>query len=967
MRVLKLITRVFSSQTPEIQTIKTLTAKEMKNLAKPEFAKNPENFYPTQVFAKFGFSRAQCKNCNTHFWRHTETQHTCGDSNCEGSYKFIGKGTGKGRKGKKITYEEAWNGFKKSFTNARIPCTAIERYPVVARWRNDVEYVAAGIYCFQPYCVTGEMNPPANPLICPQFCVRFNDLDNIGLTGRHYSGFIMLGIQAFNYPGKFVFFKEECVEFNLKWLIEELEIDPDEITLIEDVWAGGGNLGPCVEYFIGGLEVGNMVFMQYKTFPDGSREELPIKIIDTGIGLERIPWLINGSPTSYMDVFKNSFSWLSEKLKIQINSEVWEKFGPLSCRLNIDEVENINQTWKDISNLINIPVETVKNAIAPIKDLYIILDHTRSLLMIIEDGSLPSNIGGGANVRNILRRVFALLKKNNWWDGLKMDGFIELFEKHKNDLKGIYPDFKEHKSFRSIIEVEYERWLQTDKDQKDRLTKLLNKNKGKLNIEDWIVAITSWGIPADRVYEISGIPPPGDLYYQISYRQEQSVKAPEVILYDTTHLPETINLYYSDHKTMTFTSKIIEVLQNATSNGIKNILILKESAFYPTSGGQAHDTGRIFIKNHVYDVVEVEKSGHCILHILDRAIEDQDQIIGEEVHGYIDESRRKQLRDHHTATHLIFAACKKVLGPHIWQNGAKKTIDLAHLDITHYRSLTHDEEISIENTANQFISSSTNIKKSFINKSQAESQYGFSLYQGGIVPGNNLRVVNIQNIDTEACCGTHCDNTAEVGRIRILKSYRISDGIVRLNFVAGDKAIKKLNDEDSILYNLTKLWGISQNEILSTAERFFQGYKKLEELTRKQQEKILALTVRSILDDTNSKLAIVNSDQITPTLYFSILKEHAQDMKKAGKGVVFVGEKFLYGLLGDKRVLDFDGFLEVLKRSNNQAKIKVQDKVGKKDKGKSLDLDGVVEFSYIGDYGQDAKEYLISQGFKVYE
>lgn len=117
-------------------------------------------------------------------------------------------------------------------TSARIPSTSINRYPVVARWRDDVDFAAAGIYCFQPYCVTGEIDPPANPLICPQFCVRFNDLDNIGLTGRHYSGFIMLGIQVFNYPDKQVFFKEECVEFNHRWLTEELQIDPDEITYV---------------------------------------------------------------------------------------------------------------------------------------------------------------------------------------------------------------------------------------------------------------------------------------------------------------------------------------------------------------------------------------------------------------------------------------------------------------------------------------------------------------------------------------------------------------------------------------------------------------------------------------------------------------------------------------------------------------------------------------------------------------
>lgn len=117
----------------------------------------------------------------------------------------------------------------------------------------------------------------------------------------------MLGIQVFNYPNDYKFFKDECVEFNYRWLTETLGIHPDEITFIEDVWAGGGNLGPSIEYFVRGREVGNMVFMQYKTFHDGSREELDIKVIDTGIGLERVAWLYNGSPTSYQDTFANAY------------------------------------------------------------------------------------------------------------------------------------------------------------------------------------------------------------------------------------------------------------------------------------------------------------------------------------------------------------------------------------------------------------------------------------------------------------------------------------------------------------------------------------------------------------------------------------------------------------------------------------------------------------------------------------
>jgi alanyl-tRNA synthetase len=277
---------------------------QLKALAKPEFAADPDKFYPTKTLKGLGFERAKCE-CGHNYWRHSKTRtvrrasfslfgfllissplrlscvlfclllQTCGDSECEKKYHFIGVGTGIG-KTKKITYADAWNGFKKSLSSAKVPCTPIDRYPVVARWRTDVDYVAAGIFCFQPYCVTGELAPPANPLICPQFCLRFNDLDNIGLTGRHYSGFIMLGIQVFNSKDNYKFWMNECVEFNYRWLTEELKIDPDEITFIEDVWAGGGNLGPSIEYFVGGLELGNMVFMQFKTFHDGKREPLQV-------------------------------------------------------------------------------------------------------------------------------------------------------------------------------------------------------------------------------------------------------------------------------------------------------------------------------------------------------------------------------------------------------------------------------------------------------------------------------------------------------------------------------------------------------------------------------------------------------------------------------------------------------------------------------------------------------------------
>jgi alanyl-tRNA synthetase len=283
----------------------------------------------------------------------------------------------------------------------------------------------------------------------------------------------MLGIQVFNYPNDYKFFKDECVEFNFRWLTETLHIPPDEITFIEDVWAGGGNLGPSIEYFVRGLEVGNMVFMQYKTFHDGSREELDIKVIDTGIGLERVAWLVNGSPTSYMDTFSNAYAYLLAQLGLTVQEDIWDKYGPFSCTLNIDEVDDIEQAWADISAKIGVPVAEVKQAIQPIKDLYIVLDHTRTIMITVCDGSLPSNVGGGGNVRNILRRTFSILKRNGWWDKLGMEGFLGIFDHHKRDLEGIFGAFPEYKSFEQIIRVEYDRWRSSDEESVKKVEKLL--------------------------------------------------------------------------------------------------------------------------------------------------------------------------------------------------------------------------------------------------------------------------------------------------------------------------------------------------------------------------------------------------------------------------------------------------------------------------------------------------------------
>lgn len=171
--------------------------------------------------------------------------------------------------------------------------------------------------------------------------------------------------------------------------------------------------------------------------------------------------------------------------------------------------------------------------------------------------------------------------------------------------------------------------------------------------------MTSWGIPADAIAQLSKNEIPGNLYHEIATRQERIVKAAEQILYNTTHLPATINLYYQNHRQYKFEAKIVDIFSNVKQKNARNIVILDQSAFYPTSGGQQHDTGTITIDGELYNVVDAEKVGQCVLHILDREVsKPTDELIGKPVELTVDEARRNQLRNHHTATHIIFAACR---------------------------------------------------------------------------------------------------------------------------------------------------------------------------------------------------------------------------------------------------------------------------------------------------------------------
>jgi len=191
---------------------------------------------------------------------------------------------------------------------------------------------------------------------------------------------------------------------------------------------------------------------------------------------------------------------------------------------------------------------------------------------------------------------------------------------------------------------------------------------------------------------------------------------------------------------------------------------------------------------------------------------------------------------HHTATHILGGAARRILGDHVWQTGAEKGVDKARLDITHYRRIPQEELWRIERLANQVVFEARPVHVEVMPREKAEGQYGFRLYQGGFFPGRDVRVVETPGWDVEACGGTHLKNTAEIGFIKILRAERIQDGVERIEFAAGEAALGHVQEAERILRDTTEALNVPIERLPQAAESLLSELKK----ARKEAEELLA-------------------------------------------------------------------------------------------------------------------------------
>ncbi|WP_319508466.1 alanine--tRNA ligase [uncultured Methanolobus sp.] len=810
-----------------------------------------EDEYQLDFFSENGFVRKQCSKCGSHFWTRDLERATCGDAPCD-PYSFIGNPVFK----KKFDLAEMREYYLNFFEERGH--TRLERYPVVARWRDDIYLTIASIADFQPFVTSGEVPPPANPLTISQPCIRLSDLDAVGRSGRHLTTFEMMAHHAFNKLGDEIYWKDRTMELCDEFL-NSLGADPMAVTYKEEPWAGGGNAGPCVEVLIGGLEVGTLVFMNMQQSDDGdivikgeNYRKMDNYIVDTGYGLERLVWASKGSPTIYDAVFPGivneimDLAGVNHELDNSEYASILSQNARLAGLMDVSEKANLFELRKQVASSIGTTVEKLSSIMEPVESVYAITDHTRCLTFMLADGIIPSNVKAGYLARLVLRRTLRMMKDM----GISIP-LSDIVKMHIMNLPE-YPEFQEKfYVIEDILSHEEQKFADTLERGKRMIQKSAKHYKDageKIPLETLVEMYDSHGIPPEISKQAASevdvdVDLPDNFYSLVADGHSKAEpKVVKVFPYSdrVEKLPKTKKLFYDEPTRMNFEAVVLDVFDNH--------IVLDSTLFYPEGGGQPADHGTIVVEDIVLNVIDVQAVNGVVVHIIEDMEDELHLRKGDMVLGKVDEERRMSHACHHTATHIVNDAARKVLGDHVWQAGAQKFVDKARLDISHYKRISQEELDRIELIANRTVMENQRVTAEWMERVDAEKKYGFGLYQGGVPPGNIIRVLKVAD-DIEACGGTHCVSTGLVGPIKMLKTERIQDGVERIEYSAGLAAVRAMQEMESYLSQSADALRVRPEHLPSTIERFFNEWKEFKKENQRLKDELAHVHVSQMANE----------------------------------------------------------------------------------------------------------------------
>ena len=666
-----------------------------------------------------------------------------------------------------------------------------------------------------------------------QKCIRVsgkhNDLEEVGKDTFHHTFFEMLGNWSFG-----DYFKKEAIIWSWEFLTEVCGLPKEKLWVTvfreddeserlwyeytdikkgrvlrfdekDNFWEMGevGPCGPCSEiHYDKGekykcdrpdcgvncpcgryVEIWNLVFMQFNRDEKGNLSDLPAKVVDTGMGLDRLTAIIQHVDSNYdTDLF------------VPIIKQI-EKISTLSYNTS-DHQESFR----------------------------VIADHVRALSFAIADGAIPSNEGQGYVMRRILRRA----ARHGRLLGLHKPFIYQLSSVVVDIFGKVYPELtakSEHVAL--VIKSEEERFGETLDSGLELFKEVAEKvsRKGRMIIpgEDVFKLYDTYGFPLDLTQvmaEEKGLSIDLSGFEKLLEEQRERSRAA------SSALPQDVQLELGTHKSKFIGYEKVEEEAQVVASPNENMLILDHTPFYAESGGQIGDSGIIYTDKFEFQVEDTRKEGDAIIHLGKITKGKIENILGKKVFARVDTSRRNSIKRNHTATHLLHKALRETLGEHVHQAGSMVAPERLRFDFTHFKAMDEAEVEKVALLVNQRIWENRSVRSVQVAIEDAKKMGAMALF--GEKYGDVVRMVDVEGYSRELCGGTHVDATGEIGLFKILSETGIAAGMRRIEAVTGEYAYQLVNRQKEILENLSFLLKTPEESLPERVENLLKTNKQLE-------------------------------------------------------------------------------------------------------------------------------------------
>ena len=733
-----------------------------------------------------------------------------------------------------------------------------------------------------------------------QRCVRaggkHNDLENVGYTARHHTFFEMLGNFSFG-----DYFKREAIQYAWRFLtqelglpeeklwitvykddqeaeaiwLQEMGVSPDRFSRLGDkdnFWSMGevGPCGPCSEIFYdhgsdvpGGppgspdedgdryIEIWNLVFMQFDRQPSGELVPLPKPSVDTGMGLERIAAVMQGVHSNYeIDLFQNLLVAVSE----------------------------VTGTT-DLSN----------------KSLRVIADHIRSCAFLISDGVTPSNEGRGYVLRRIIRRA---LRHGNQL-GVTEPFFHKIVAGLTLEMGVAYPELKARQAqIEKILLTEEKQFAKT----LDQGLKVLQQGLEKIDAtvisgELIFKLYDTYGFPADLTADVAremGYTMDMEGFERCMVVQQERARAASSFGADyQSHIQVDKSTVFEGYEQAILAVKVEGVYDldgnvvDCLEQGASGLLLLDQTPFYAESGGQVGDQGVIEGKEFSFLVKDTRKVNQAFLHM--GSVEQGVICIGEAAEGRIDEPKRRVTAANHSATHLMHAALRELLGGHVEQKGSLVSEHHLRFDFSHPEAVTREQLASVESLVNQQVRANTEIKTELKSLEAAKKEGVMALF--GEKYDDEVRVLSMgtDNFSVELCGGTHAQRCGDIGVFKIVSESSVAAGVRRIEAVTGAAAIESMQSADRTVFRSSQLLKSKKDAVIQKLEDALQRNRDLEKEVSALKGKLVSNAGSDLMEQVKQVAGInLLSTKIDGTDAKSLRGMLDQLKNKIGSGVIVV-------------------------------------------------------------------------------